>query len=85
MAQILAEEAAQLRAARREDARLRAWRSHSAASDLLLSQQDERNKLSDPFSHKSLRLLVKTHLHPNSALFQSIQSNEERVHDTSAI
>ena len=45
MAKIRAEEAAERHAARLEDARLRARRSLSAASDLLRSQQNERDRL----------------------------------------
>lgn len=45
MAQIRAEEAAERRAARLEDARLRARLSRSAASDVLRSQQNERDRL----------------------------------------
>jgi hypothetical protein len=45
MAQIRTEESAERRAARREDARLRARRPRSTASDLLPSQQKERDRL----------------------------------------
>ena len=45
MAQIRVEETAERRAARLEDARLRAQRSRSPVSDLLRSQQNERDKL----------------------------------------
>ena len=50
MAQIRSEEAAERRAARLEDALLRARRSSSAASEPLRSQQNER----DTFSYNNL-------------------------------
>ncbi|CAH1394013.1 unnamed protein product [Nezara viridula] len=45
MVQICAEEPSEQRAARLEDVRLQARRSRSVASDLLRSQQNERDKM----------------------------------------
>jgi hypothetical protein len=57
MAQIRAEESAERRAVRLEDARLRARRSRYAALDLLRSQQNEREQQKILYTHKHCKII----------------------------